>query len=148
MLIPTPLQQRIKEFQQVIGVPKYNGVIESLITEVFFLPINSISVDYNSPLGSRLENRGKEGMRIFIRATGEPSHDQLLLFAIMHELGHFHDSETLPKGKENDPVLRRGREMRAWAWADQAFEKYPELAADRTFYDDYKAECLATYPIH
>ncbi|WP_143436720.1 hypothetical protein [Hymenobacter crusticola] len=148
----TRLAQRIKEFQHLIGVPKYNSVIAALITEVFALPIEEISVDYQSPNPSRHRTTqeattGKESYRIFIRATGEPGHDRMLLFDILHELGHFHDPVRLPIGQPIDSILQRDRELQAWQWADEKFNQYPELEADWALYKAHQRRCLGTYGI-
>ena len=144
MKLPTKLEQRIKEFQGVIDAPEYNGVIAALITEASSLPKMGISVDYNSNMGSRHESR-EDGFRIFIRMNGETGRGKVLLYDILHELGHYHDPVKLPLERQHDQALRREREQRAWEWADWKFNTYPELEADRAWYTDYKQQCLATY---
>lgn len=82
---------------------------------------------------------------ICIRTNVPEGQRKVLLFDLLHEWGHFLDNDRLPIGNEQDPCLQLGREQRAWAFADQEFERHPELTADRPAYDAYKRYCLDTY---
>lgn len=146
MPLRTPLEQRIQEFQDAINLAEYNGVVAKLIKEVDCLPINSFSLDYRPDAVSRHET-SPEGYRIWIRFKHKLGFSKVLFFDMLHELGHFHDPEKLPSDQQDNIALRRGREQRAWSWADAEFLKHPELQADLELYRDYQRRSLAFYGI-
>lgn len=69
-----------------------------------------------------------------------------LVFDLLHEIGHCLYKDTLADADKNTNAKKRGREVRAWDWADQEFMKYPALAPYRALYLTYQAACLVTYP--
>ncbi|SNR88577.1 alkaline phosphatase family protein [Hymenobacter mucosus] len=69
-----------------------------------------------------------------------------LVFDILHELGHCFDLEVLALEDKDNNAKKRGREVRAWAWADQEFSRHPALAPYQELYLKYRAICLNSYP--
>lgn len=142
MAMSSNLDERIAEFQQAVGVPAYDEMIERLLRQAAVLKVR---------LGWYTGScRSKQVVLYgicYIDIKTLPSSGNLkeLVYDLMHELGHWLVPIKLGPGDEKDDALVLGRELRAWKLADTEFYAQPELDADRAEYEAYKRECLRSY---
>lgn len=149
MVSDAQIEMRIKEFQALVNLPAYNSTLETLIRNSYAQNIG-ISL-YNKEWSTCSDTTLADARHVFhlwIKRRPRFGSIREVIFDIMHESGHAHDDIDRPSPGDysRDPVVERGREMRAWAYADEQFDLFPELADARPEYEAYKRECLATYP--
>ncbi|TGD80817.1 hypothetical protein [Hymenobacter wooponensis] len=150
-----PIERRIAEFKDKIQVLQYNPVIEQLHylgkghqIELFWGERYQESRCLTTPI----KGGYSYGLRIkSIPVTGD---NKEIVFDILHEMGHAFDPQKLPQVFTDEErqtpeyqELVRGREIRAWQWADREFERHSELHLDRGYYRAYRNFCLCTYGI-
>lgn len=142
MALSADLETRIVEFQQAVGVPAYNPVIDRLLRKVA-----ELRIQLNWWTGSESSKQQiLYGFGWIDIKTKVPSGNyRELVFDLLHELGHYLDPEKLTN--PHDDALVQAREIRAWKLAGEEFAQHPELAADQADYQAYKRKLLASYGV-
>jgi hypothetical protein len=129
----------IETFKELVQIPAYDDVLETLIRKAFE---QNIRVGAFGIEASRFEESRGGVLDLLIKKKPKFYSIREVIFDIMHELGHALDPIKLAPDRSNE----RAREERAWAFADQQFDSFPELQGDKVEYAAYKGACLATYP--
>jgi hypothetical protein len=129
----------IETFKELVQIPAYDDVLEALIRKAFEQNIRVGAFEIEA---SRFEESRGGVLDLLIKKKPKFYSIREVIFDIMHELGHALDPIKLAPDRSNE----REREERAWAFADQQFDSFPELQGDKVEYGAYKGACLATYP--
>ena len=147
MLLLPKLERTIKEFQQTIQVSEYNSVIERILRGADELAAErkmNLSFSFWDKEYSVVEDTDGT-YRIRINRKAASGNRKELVYAMMHELGHWLDPQKLGLKNRENVKMKLDREMRAWSLADQQFDTHPELQVDLPTYTKYKNDCIATY---
>ena len=148
MVSEAQVELKIREFKAWVKLPAYDKTLETLIRNSYAQHIG-LSL-YNKAWSTCSDTTLQNGSHVFylwIKRKPRFGSTREVLFDIMHESGHAHDDidRPLPGTRDRDPEAESSRERRAWAYADEQFDSFPELADARPEYEAYKQACLATY---
>lgn len=148
MVSDAQIEMKIKEFKAWVNLPAYDITLETLIRNSYALNI-SLSL-YDEKWSKCSDTTLPDATHVFhLWIKRKPLFGSIreVIFDIMHESGHAHDDidRPLPGIRDRDLKAERGRELRAWAYADEQFDALQELADARPEYEAYKRECLKTY---
>lgn len=147
MKLLSELERSIKSMQGRVDEPELAGVVEALVRSAHQ---NRITVGFNNEPRSFASPLTDDSAGYLFRIRIKPHPVETtsraeLVFDILHELGHCFDRDTLALADQYNREKLRGRELRAWAWADQEFSQHPALGPYRNLYLSYQATCLGTY---
>ncbi|RZK32392.1 MAG: hypothetical protein EOO61_16955 [Hymenobacter sp.] len=138
-MYPNDIEQVIEKFQDAVGVPEYNGVIEKLIRKAYDHKIDIILSNY--PSSARQDRVHGIDYTIKILRLPDSGDTKEILFDMMHEMGHCFDPAKLLPDRSNE----KERETRAWEFADEQFYSFPELAAIEQQYTIFRNSRLQVY---
>lgn len=148
MVSDAQIEMKIKEFKAWVNLPAYDSILEALIRNSYAqnIGLSLYDKDWSTCSATTLPD-GRRVFYLWIKKEPRFGSKREVLFDIIHESGHAHDDvdRPLPGTRDRDPVAERGRELRAWAYADEQFGAFPDLADARPEYEAYKRGCLATY---
>ena len=148
MILLPELQRTILAMLDRVNQPDLAHVVEALVR---YADQEMIQVSYNNESRSVAEPVLEQDSRYRFRVRIKP-HPVIttsraeLVFDLLHELGHCLDLEVLAVEDKHNNAKKWGREVRAWAWADQEFSRHPALAPYQELYLQYRASCLESYP--
>lgn len=139
----TLLDLKIKEFKTWMQIPEYENALQTLIRQAFE---QDIGISFWNRHYSKSDYTYTTGTcQLWIKREPMLGSRKEVVFDIMHEMGHCLDPIKLPLDDRYNVELRKGRELRAWAIADNTFGSFPELQVDVVVYTAYKEACLKDY---
>jgi hypothetical protein len=147
---PEIISNRIAQVQRIVQLPSYDSILAKLVQDAYR---NNIQIGFWGEPRSKLRysiNDTRKPYAFWLILKEKPILESRkdVLYDFLHEMGHYWDNEDRPMPGEWQPIkIQRAREERAWAYADEQFNSYPELQADQTEYEAYRQQCLISYPI-
>jgi hypothetical protein len=147
---PEVISTRIAQIQRIVQLSNYDDVLERLVRNAYQ---KDIQIDFWGKPFSKLKYsidsaRKPYAFWLILKQTPILESRKDVLYDFLHEMGHYWDDIDRPMPGEQQPIkIQRAREERAWAYANNQFDSFPELQGDRKDYEAYKQQCLASYPV-
>ena len=145
-----PYQERItksiQDFKDAVAEPSLDTVIEAIINKAYEIMSGVSLWGIDSPKASKAQSSPcANGYTYYLTISQSAPNKREILYELLHEMGHAFDEIKLdPSDRENS---ERGREIRAWAFADEQVNIYPELRNYLPEYTEHKRKRLATYGV-
>jgi len=143
-----PYQDRItksiQEFKDAVAEPSLDTVIEAIINKAYERMSGVSLWGVDSPKVSKVQSSpGTNGYIYYLTISQSAPNKREIIYELLHEMGHAFDEIKLDlSDKENS---ERGRETRAWQFANEQFDTHPELRPYLPEYTEHKRKRLATY---
>lgn len=136
----------IQAFKSAVAEPSLDTVIEVLINKAYE-KMRGISLwGVDSPNVSKVQSVPvSNGYVYYLTISQSAPNKREIIYELLHEMGHAFDEIKLDlSDKENS---EKGRERRAWAFATEQVNTYPELRNYLPEYTEHKRKRLATYGV-
>ncbi|RZJ86477.1 MAG: hypothetical protein EOO60_13385 [Hymenobacter sp.] len=140
------ITQSIQDFKSAVAEPSLDTVIEALIIKAYEKMSGVDLFSETSLRGSQFQEVPTSGGLVYyLNISRSAPNKREIIYELLHEMGHAFDEIKLdPSDRENS---ERGRETRAWQFADEQFAMYPELRTYLPEYTEHKRKRLATYSL-
>jgi hypothetical protein len=144
MQYPERITQSIQNFKKAVAEPSLDTVIEGIITKAYEVVSGVDLWGIESIKGSQFQKvKISSGQVYYLNISRSAPNKREIIYELLHEMGHAFDAIELdPSDRENS---ERGREIRAWKFADEQFNAYPELRGYLPEYVEHKRKRLDTY---
>jgi hypothetical protein len=144
MQYPERIAQSIQAFKTAIAEPGLDTVLEGIVMKAYEVVSGVDLWGVDSQRGSQFQAVAvTNGHVYYLNISQSAPNKREVIYELLHEMGHsFDDIKLDPSDRENS---ERGREIRAWAFADQQFNAYPELRTYLPEYVEHKRKRLETY---
>jgi hypothetical protein len=128
----------IDEFCKVGKLETHRNVLEDIFTGFELKPVG-ISCRTDGFSSSAEAGPNGTHIRINVRDRENPLH---IIWDLLHEYGHFFNGPVDDKTDKNKVALR---EYRAWQFASDFFNVFPELQPYRAEFNKYRQVCFSSY---
>lgn len=138
------IAQSIQAFKSAVADPSLDTVIEALLIKAYEKMSGVDLFSETSKRGSQFQEvPTSSGPVYYLNISRSAPNKREIIYELLHEMGHAFDEIKLdPADKENS---EKGRELRAWAFADQQLNASPELRTYLPEYIEHKRKRIETY---
>jgi Zn-dependent peptidase ImmA (M78 family) len=138
------IEESVQAFKNAVAEPNLDTVIEAIINKAYEKMSGVYLFSETSLRGSQFQAvPTSSGPVYYLNISQSAPNKREIIYELLHEMGHAFDEILLDlSDKENS---ERGRETRAWQFADEQFVTYPELRPYLPEYTEHKRKRLATY---
>lgn len=144
MQYPERIAKSIHDFKHAIAESGLDTAIEGIVTKAYEVVSGVDLWGVDSLRGSQFQEVPvPSGHVYYLNISRSAPNKREIIYELLHEMGHAFDNIKFDLSDMRNS--ERGREIRAWKFADAQFNVYPELRNYLPEYIDHKRKRLATY---